>query len=253
MTAGRFGLLFWTRCVSGGACISIGTSLSEHLKCAAGAASRPVRTTAPKTHVAMTRTAVLLAITVASSLVIQSLAQGVNVSCVFTHPLASDETSYSFLVMDSELPSASPRLYLVSWRYSRLHRCTWSDHQAEVQSYTSLCRESTHSFSKWLDDNVNITSIIRSEGVCQRAGKLQARRLRGHSTTLPQVVGGGSGVRSPARVKRGFIFPGTLWCGSGNKALSQENLGELVLNELKIHDSIHFMGHQHLVFKLYIC
>lgn len=180
----------------------------------------------------MTCAAALLAITVASSLALQIAAQGVNVSCVFTHSLDSDEVSYSFLVSDSGLPYASPRLYLVSWRHSLLHRCTWSDHPAGVQSYGALCRESTHSFSKGLDDNMNITSVIRSEGVCQHAGKVQGRRLRGHHTTLPQVVGGRSGVRGLARVKRGFIVPGTLWCGSGNRALSQENLGELVSNEL---------------------
>lgn len=67
---------------------------------------------------------------------------------------------------------------------------------------------------------------MESEGMCQRAGKVQARRLRGHSTALTQAVDDKSEVRSPPRVKRGFIVPGTLWCGSGNKALSQENLGE---------------------------
>lgn len=178
----------------------------------------------------MTRAAALLAITLAFSLALQTAARGVIVSCVFTHSSASDEVRHSFLVSDPELPSASPRLYLVSWRQSLLHRCAWSDHAVGVRSYAALCRESTHSFSKGFDDNMNITSVIESEGMCQRAGKIEARRLRGHSTALPQVVGDRSEVRSPPRVKRGFIVPGTLWCGSGNKALSQENLGELVLS-----------------------
>lgn len=200
-----------------------GASLSSHLKpwCAAGAA---------ETHAVMTRAAALLAITLASSLALQTAARSVIVSCVFTHSLASDEVGHTFLVSDSELPSTSPRIYLVSWRRSLLHRCVWSDHEAGVRSYAALCRKSTQSFSKGLDDNMNITSVMESEGMCQHAEKMQAKGLWGHSTALPQVVGDRSEVRSPSRVKRGFIVPGTLWCGSGNKALSQENLGELVSN-----------------------
>lgn len=178
----------------------------------------------------MTRAAALLAITLVYSLALQTAARDVIISCMFTHSSASDEVRHTFLVSDPELPPASTRLYLVSWRNSVLHRCTWSDHPAGVRSYAALCREFTHSFSKGLDDNMNITSVIESEGMCQRAGKMEARRLRGHSTALAQAVGYSSEVRSPSRVKRGFIVPGTLWCGSGNKALSQENLGELVPN-----------------------
>lgn len=221
-------VVYFGPAVFGGAGTMAGASLSKYLRtrCAAGADSWPD----PKTHLVMTRAAALLAIT--SSLVLQTAARDVNVSCGFTHRLDSDHVSYYFLVSDSEVPSAPPRLYLVSWRRSLLHRCIWSDHAAWVQNYAALCRESTHSFSEGLDDNMNITSVIGSEGVCQRAGNMEARRLRSLSTTLPKVVGDRSEVRGSARVKRGFIVPGTLWCGSGNKALSQENLGELVSNEL---------------------
>lgn len=203
----------------GGAGTSAGASLRPHLKprCAAGAAT---------THAAMTRAAALLAVTLASSLALRTAAGRVLVSCVLTHLLAGDELRHTFLASYPERPSASPRLYLVSWRHSLLHRCAWSDHAPGVRSYAALCRESTHSFSSRLDDNMNITSVIESDGMCQRAGKVQARRLWGHSTELHQVVGKRSEVRNPPRVKRGFIVPGTLWCGSGNKAPSQENLGE---------------------------
>ncbi|XP_051848274.1 protein PROCA1 isoform X2 [Antechinus flavipes] len=43
---------------------------------------------------------------------------------------------------------------------------------------------------------------------------------------LLTAVAGGLGA-APHRAKRGFTYPGTLWCGAGNNAESYEQLGEL--------------------------
>lgn len=183
----------------------------------------------------MTRAAALfaLAVALASSLVLQTAARRVSVSCVWTHLSGDgDEVQRSFLLSDPGLPSASPRLYHASWRRSLLRSCAWSDDAAVLRSYAALCRQRARGFSEGPDDGVNVTSVVESEGMCEpaaslgeRAGKGQQTSLRGHSDGHPQGAGERSEVRSPQRVKRGFIVPGTLWCGSGNKAPSHENLG----------------------------
>ncbi|XP_020818851.1 protein PROCA1 isoform X1 [Phascolarctos cinereus] len=46
------------------------------------------------------------------------------------------------------------------------------------------------------------------------------------TTVAGGLVGPGSLEIAPHRVKRGFTYPGTLWCGAGNNAESYEQLGE---------------------------
>ncbi|XP_043861284.1 protein PROCA1 [Dromiciops gliroides] len=46
------------------------------------------------------------------------------------------------------------------------------------------------------------------------------------TTVAGGLVGPGSLGIAPHRVKRGFTYPGTLWCGAGNNAESFEQLGE---------------------------
>lgn len=62
----------------------------------------------------------------------------------------------------------------------------------------------------------------------ERTGKRPVRSVDGlPAATNSQGQDERSEVRIHQRVKRGFIVPGTLWCGSGNKAPSYEDLGRL--------------------------
>ena len=65
--------------------------------------------------------------------------------------------------------------------------------------------------------------MFESEDLCVSAGDTWGRERTGRRFTA-----GGSEVGRVQRVKRGFIVPGTLWCGSGNKAPSYEDLGEWI-------------------------
>lgn len=161
-----------------------------------------------------------------------------------------------FLLGKPRQPSPSLRLYHSSWSGQRaLLGCAWSDDSAVVQNYVALCRERTHQFSQHPDDNVNFTSLFKPEGLCaslaslggeaggERAAKRPARSVNGHSPdrTPPETHRGNderSEGRSLQRVKRGFIVPGTLWCGSGNKAPSYQDLGKLVLYSSRINSYI---------------
>lgn len=138
--------------------------------------------------------------------------------------LPSREVHYAFL---QQGPS-SLRLYHSVWSRERaLLSCAWSDDAAVTREYSSLCRERPPDFSDPPGGNLN--SILEGKDLCvsveshfERAGGRSARSAGG----FPAGQHEGSEVTHP-RVKRGFIVPGTLWCGSGNKAPSYEDLGEL--------------------------
>ncbi|XP_061887874.1 group 3 secretory phospholipase A2 isoform X8 [Entelurus aequoreus] len=92
-------------------------------------------------------------------------------------------------------------------REGALLACAWSDDAAAVRKHVLACaRESLHRPF----DGALIEAVRARGDACVS--------LRGTRTTEPEVKG-------HLRVKRGFIVPGTLWCGSGNKAQSYEHLG----------------------------
>uniref|UniRef100_A0A3B5A507 phospholipase A2 n=1 Tax=Stegastes partitus TaxID=144197 RepID=A0A3B5A507_9TELE len=150
--------------------------------------------------------------------------------CTWTK-VSSDkqEVHYSFL----QQAATSLRLYHSVWSGRRaLRSCAWSDDVAVVHNYLSLCRERTQEFSDHPKDNLDLESMFMAEeercvsvvspgvaGLGEQAGKRTVRSVGGLDR------GEGSEVRVNRRVKRGFIVPGTLWCGSGNKAPSYSDLG----------------------------
>uniref|UniRef100_A0A3Q3KDV7 phospholipase A2 n=1 Tax=Monopterus albus TaxID=43700 RepID=A0A3Q3KDV7_MONAL len=135
--------------------------------------------------------------------------------------------------------SSSLRLYHSAWSAGRtLLRCTWSDDAAVTHSYLSLCRERPRQFTDHPNVNVDFKSMLEAEDVCvslaspgmalqvERAGKRPVRSVGGlPAAEQSQGQGEGPEVRTHRRLKRSFTVPGTLWCGSGNKAPSFEDLG----------------------------
>ncbi|XP_071321442.1 group 3 secretory phospholipase A2 [Trachinotus anak] len=185
----------------------------------------------------MTHAAPLLTVILTSSLLGLGAAEA-SVLCFWTKVLPNGEVHYSFLRQDSP----SVRLYHSAWSGERraLLGCSWSDDAAVIQNYLSLCLEGKEQdFSNQPDADLDLGSVfgaeercvpVASPGVAElrwRTGKRLVRRSAGGRPAAQNSQGQDerSKVKSHLRVKRGFIVPGTLWCGSGNKAPSYADLG----------------------------
>ena len=174
----------------------------------------------------MTHVAPLVAVILASSLLGRAAADA-SVLCAWTKHLSGGGAHHTFLRPDA----SSPRLYHSVWSATRnLLACAWSDDAAVIRTYLSLCRERAGGFSEHPDESFDLDSVFGAEERCAPLGSAEG----GARKRPARSVGGGQGqderseVRSHLRVKRSFIVPGTLWCGSGNKALSYQDLGKLV-------------------------
>ncbi|XP_020508604.2 group 3 secretory phospholipase A2 [Labrus bergylta] len=179
----------------------------------------------------MTHIAPLLTLLFTSSVVRWAAAEA-SILCPWTRALPSEQVHYTFVRRDPRQASPSPRLYHSAWSGRTLLSCAWSEHAGVVQNYLSLCQERTHEFVDHSDDNFNTDFMFEAGDMCVsvdstdaggRAGKRSVRSVGGSSSEKHEGRAERSEVRS--RVKRGFIVPGTLWCGSGNKAPSFDDLG----------------------------
>uniref|UniRef100_A0A3Q3MET4 phospholipase A2 n=1 Tax=Labrus bergylta TaxID=56723 RepID=A0A3Q3MET4_9LABR len=179
----------------------------------------------------MTHIAPLLTLLFTSSVVRWAAAEA-SILCPWTRVLPSEQVHYTFVRRDPRQASPSPRLYHSAWSGRTLLSCAWSEHAGVVQNYLSLCQERTHEFVDHSDDNFNTDFMFEAGDMCVsvdstdaggRAGKRSVRSVGGSSSEKHEGRAERSEVRS--RVKRGFIVPGTLWCGSGNKAPSFDDLG----------------------------
>ncbi|XP_030006913.1 group 3 secretory phospholipase A2 [Sphaeramia orbicularis] len=178
----------------------------------------------------MTHTASLLWLILTSSLLTWTSTEA-SISCIWTKVSSGEEVHYSFLRSDPRQASPSLRLYHTVWSPGRaLLGCSWSDHDALVHNYVSLCRERPHEFSDRLDNSLTFDSMFDWDELCVsvESAVTAARTERTVKTRTVRSAGpedGRSEVKTHRRVKRGFIVPGTLWCGSGNKAPSYTDLG----------------------------
>ncbi|KAM9841625.1 group 3 secretory phospholipase A2 [Aulostomus maculatus] len=179
----------------------------------------------------MTRLApLLLAVTLA--LLPGRTAAEAPVRCAWTKVLPDGTLHYSFLRRDPRPRSAPPRLYHSAWSRERaLLGCTWTDGSALIRNYESQCRERTREFRHYPGQSWDLDRMLRGGDTCVR---LAHGGLAERSRPVRSVVGPPEGhqghderskVKNHRRVKRGFIVPGTLWCGSGNKAPSYADLG----------------------------
>ncbi|KAK9532217.1 hypothetical protein VZT92_009614 [Zoarces viviparus] len=170
----------------------------------------------------MTHIAPLLSLVLLSSLLSWTAAE-TSILCTWTKVLPNAEVHYSFLRSDPRQASPSLRLYHSAWSGERaLLRCAWSDDAAVIQNYFSACWERTQGFSDHPDEKIDVESMLEAEELCV---SVPSPGVAERPERTGKRVGEHTEVRTHQRVKRGFIVPGTLWCGSGNKAPSYADLG----------------------------
>ncbi|PWA26794.1 hypothetical protein CCH79_00001227 [Gambusia affinis] len=178
----------------------------------------------------MTHIPALLALTVTSALLGRAAARA-SIDCSWTKVSSNGQLHVSFLRGDPQGSAAAPRLYHGVWSGERaLLGCTWSDDAALIQSYLSACRGRTREFKDRAGKTLDLESLFDADRCVSLASpsfaNLPEHTAGRHVRSLgDQGEGERSEVRIHARVKRGFIVPGTLWCGSGNKAPSYADLG----------------------------
>uniref|UniRef100_A0A3P9PRP4 phospholipase A2 n=1 Tax=Poecilia reticulata TaxID=8081 RepID=A0A3P9PRP4_POERE len=154
-----------------------------------------------------------------------------SIHCSWSKVSSNGQLDVSFLRGDPHGSAAAPRLYHGVWSGERaLLGCTWSDDAALIQSYLSACRGRTREFNDRAEETLDLESLFDADRCVSLASpsfaNLPERTAGRHVRSLgDQSEGERSEVRIHARVKRGFIVPGTLWCGSGNKAPSYADLG----------------------------
>uniref|UniRef100_A0A672SPP7 phospholipase A2 n=1 Tax=Sinocyclocheilus grahami TaxID=75366 RepID=A0A672SPP7_SINGR len=150
--------------------------------------------------------------------------------CIWTRSASDGQTQYAFL----RRTQTSLRLYDSIWnKNNSLFSCITSDEQSVIESYLSRCWEDS-SFSKTLDERFDIRELIEPHGPCEAAGITEeftasVRRARDPRSVEPDGFerqdSGESSRQTLHRSKRAWMIPGTLWCGSGNKAMDFVDLG----------------------------
>lgn len=176
----------------------------------------------------MARFAPLLAALLSSSLLPRTPAEA-SIFCAWRKVLSAGGVHYMFVRSIPRQAHPSLRLYHGSWSHGRaLLSCAWSDDAAAIRDYLSLCRERAGEFSDHLEESLPIGSMFGVGDPCVSVASPHLGEKLSLSSP-PGVHEEGSKGRSLRRMKRGFIVPGTLWCGSGNKAPSFGDLGRLLV------------------------
>lgn len=151
--------------------------------------------------------------------------------CFWTSSISNGQTQYMFLHQTTVGRERSFVLLDTIWdeEKSLLH-CVTSNKRAVVKSFSSKCwRARDRSFSDIPDGRFNVSILFEPDNPCVDLGHLpepsmSVRRIRDLDRKMIYRNSGESSQKLK-RSKRAWMIPGTLWCGSGNKASNFSDLG----------------------------
>nr|XP_015827742.2 group 3 secretory phospholipase A2 isoform X2 [Nothobranchius furzeri] len=116
------------------------------------------------------------------------------------------QTLVTFLRKDAA--GARFLLYLTRWTEdSRFIACDIHPHPSVTEGYRAFC-DKNQTQDQEIQKRFNLSALLHPEAPCALT-----------PSRAPE------GTERGARMKRSWIFPGTLWCGSGSKAAGYEQLG----------------------------
>ncbi|RVE68480.1 hypothetical protein OJAV_G00091700 [Oryzias javanicus] len=123
---------------------------------------------------------------------------------------ADGQTRVSFV---RQWSSGARSLYLTRWsQHSTLLGCEIHSDPSVVESYRALCKPLKAQDREVLR-RINIRTVLAPDAPC---------------VLVPQKFSAperGDGTVGKTRRKRSWLFPGTLWCGTGSRAHGYHNLG----------------------------
>ncbi|KAG1971287.1 group 3 secretory phospholipase A2 [Pimephales promelas] len=146
--------------------------------------------------------------------------------CIWSRSTLAGRTQCAFL----RRTPTSLLLYNSIWNQNNsLLSCITSDEQSVIESYLSRCREDS-SFSESLDARFDVSELTAPGGSCEAAGITEEFTASVRRARDLMSVGADDGsvyrhTQALRRSKRAWMIPGTLWCGSGNKAAGFTDLG----------------------------
>lgn len=131
-----------------------------------------------------------------------------RVSCLRSTLGTDGQALVSFLREDA---AGARLLYLTKWAEdARLVACEINQHPSVTEGYRLSC-DGSESPGEEEPTRFNISALLSRDAPC----------------ALPEFPQRTSEVEeSRGRRKRSWVFPGTLWCGSGSRAEGYEQLGE---------------------------
>lgn len=140
---------------------------------------------------------------------------GSAASCLKSSPAGFGRTRISFLRADA---SGVRSLYLSLWSQDlELLACEVHSSPLLTRSYGAVC-ESSGEQAAHIPHRLDLSALWAPDAPC-------ALLRSPGSSELSRSVGSG-GTTGKTRSKRAWVFPGTLWCGTGSKAAGYNDLGE---------------------------
>lgn len=138
---------------------------------------------------------------------------GSDTICLSSSPADDGMTRVTFLREDA---AGVRSLYLSWWSEDmRLVTCEINTNFLVTESYRALCNEDGG--REEILQMFNISSLMAPDAPCAVVSS---------GSTKFTKSSGGDVTEGKTRRKRSWIFPGTLWCGTGTTAAGYDQLGE---------------------------
>lgn len=159
----------------------------------------------------------LLQVLLSFSSLILSEAQdviGSGLSCVRSSPTDDGRTRVTFL---REETTGALSLYFTLWSADiRLISCQVDQNPISTEKYNALCYKSDTQEEE-IRQRFNISALLAPDAPCA-LGASGAQKFSRRARK--------DGEERKIRRRRGVLFPGTLWCGTGTRAHGYDQLGE---------------------------